>query len=56
MLPPHIIEELRRREEWKRERERPQPCVELELPLPPRRGSPDPTPAEDRGVTIIDLW
>lgn len=53
MLPPYIIEELRRREEARRETEsRPT----LELPLPLRRpGPPKDEAPSDRGVVIIEL-
>ena len=57
MLPPFIIEEIRRRErEEQARRDDSQP--RLELPLPGRR---DPSPPStknddgDRGVIIIDL-
>jgi len=52
MLPAYIIEQLRRREEARRERDdRPQ----LELPLPVRPASKDEDAAEERGVVIIHL-
>ena len=54
MLPPFIIEQIRRREEEERARyEQPQ----LELPKPQPRRKPE-APAEDdgnRGVIILDL-
>lgn len=54
MLPPFIIEQIRRREEEERSRyEQPH----LELPLP-RRPSPKAEPQEespDRGVIILEL-
>lgn len=56
MLPPFIIEEIRKREveRQRRGRERPR----LEVPLPPRR-APEPRPAErpddETGVAIIDV-
>jgi hypothetical protein len=56
MLPPYIIEEIRRREHERRQQyEQPQ----IELPLP--RVPPPPTHPQhreddaDRGVVIIDL-
>jgi hypothetical protein len=56
MLPPFIIEQIRRREE--RERARPQPQLEVprERTEPSKPGKP--APAEDqgqRGVVVIDL-
>lgn len=55
MLPPYIIEELRRREEARKEEDaRPQPWLELELPVSPRR-RPESEPASERGVTIIQV-
>lgn len=54
MLPPYIIEELRRREEARREESaRRQPVVELPLAPPPRREPKRDEP--ERGVTIIDV-
>jgi hypothetical protein len=54
MLPPFIIEQIRKREEEER-REAPQPYLELPLPAPRRpveeRKDDDP----ERGVVIIDL-
>lgn len=55
MLPPYIIEEIRRREnDQRRQYERPQ--VELPLPvvIPPPGQSPK-RDDDDRGVIIIDL-
>ncbi len=57
MLPPFIIEQIRRREEEERVRHE-QPRVELPLQLPVPRAPASPHPSEenrDRGVTIIDL-
>lgn len=55
MLPPYIIEDLRRREEARKEEEaRPQPWLELERPVSPRR-RPESEPESDRGVTIIQV-
>jgi hypothetical protein len=54
MLPPFIIEQIRRREE-EESREQPQPVVHLPLPMPVRR-DPVITPDEpNRGVVVIDL-
>ena len=54
MLPPFIIDQIRRREED--ERHAPQPVRELPLPM---RVPPDQRPHADdegeRGVVIIDL-
>jgi hypothetical protein len=53
MLPPFIIEQIRKREKEQREHQAEQP--RLELPLERRR---TPEPAEDeveRGVVIVDL-
>lgn len=54
MLPPYIVEELRRRERARREeqaREQPQ----LELPMRPPPGPPAPPEEPERGVAIIDV-
>jgi len=52
MLPAYIIEQLRRREQARREDD-PQP--RLELPLPVRPASKDEDATEERGVVIIHL-
>lgn len=55
MLPPYIIEELRRRERARRE-EATQPQPRLELPLEmPRRHEPVGEKTE-RGLAIIEVW
>jgi hypothetical protein len=56
MLPPFIIEQIRRREEEERRRDR-QPVLELPLPMPGRPHEQKPSHDEDtdRGVVIIDL-
>lgn len=55
MLPPYIIEELRRREEARREeRIRPQPRLELPVERP-RRERPR-EPDSERGVAIIEVF
>jgi hypothetical protein len=59
MLPPFIIEQIRRREEQERARQE-QPQLEVEVPagVPPARPSSTPPAPEDkgeRGVVIIDL-
>lgn len=57
MLPPYIIEQIRRREEDLRRRQYEQPTIELPLPS----SLPMPMPAdrskdeESGGVVIIDL-
>lgn len=53
MLPPFIIDQIRRREEQEQEVERQQPRIEL--PLPERRSSPSVDEEPQRGVVIIDL-
>lgn len=62
MLPPFIIEQIRKREEAEKSREadRRQPRLELPLDYPPpkRRGATEPPPVDDaaeRGVVILDL-
>lgn len=57
MLPPFIIDQIRRREEEersRREHDRPR----LELPLDVYQPAPEPIPDEpgsDRGIIILDL-
>jgi hypothetical protein len=55
MLPPFIIEQIRRREEQERARhEQPRLEIPKERPAPPR--SPQaPDDKAERGVVIIDL-
>lgn len=56
MLPPFIIEQIRKREE-EDARQNHQPHLELPIPVAPpaqRRTVPDPDD-QDRGVIIIDL-
>jgi hypothetical protein len=54
MLPPFIIEQIRRREEQERARhEQPQLELPLDRPAPPR--TPQAPEEPDRGVVIIDL-
>jgi hypothetical protein len=58
LLPPFIIEQIRRREDVERRRRDRQPRLELPLdayrPVPQ---DPDPMPIDrsDRGVVIVDL-
>jgi hypothetical protein len=58
MLPPFIIEQIRRREEEERRRQQEQP--RLELPLDVQHPAQRPVPEEEehdteRGVVILDL-
>ncbi len=58
MLPPFIIEQIRKREEERRQHEQ-RPALELPLPVPPPRRKPageqTPDDERDRGVVILDL-
>jgi hypothetical protein len=54
MLPPFIIEQIRRREEQDRLRPE-QPRLELPLERPAPRAPQAPDENRDRGVVIIDL-
>lgn len=54
MLPPFIIDQIRKREEDDRRKDD-APVVELPLPRPMRREQKPPTDAPKRGVVIIDL-
>ena len=51
MLPPFIIEQIRRREQDARQDQRPH----VELPRPPARPREVETEERDRGVIVIDL-
>jgi len=53
MLPPFIIEQIRKREE-QQDHQRPQPVVEAPIAPKPARDRRDEDPG-DRGVVIIDL-
>lgn len=58
MLPAYIIDQLRRREQARREEQsRPQPRLEIPQPMPHERAdrasSPD---GVERGVTIVELF
>lgn len=60
MLPPFIIDQIRRREEQERRRiERDQPRVELPVdayrPAPQPQADPSEQDDPDRGVVIVDL-
>jgi hypothetical protein len=55
MLPPYIIEQIRRREEEQRQNYE-QPRIELPLPSNmPRPAPPDQNDDDEHGVVIIDL-
>ncbi|HXN30916.1 MAG TPA: hypothetical protein VN894_03600 [Polyangiaceae bacterium] len=54
MLPPFIIEQIRRREEQERVRPE-QPRLEIPLDQPAPRAPKAPDENGDRGVVIIDL-
>jgi hypothetical protein len=55
MLPPFIIEQIRKREEDERREER-RPALELPLPHPSPPAEQQPADDEpERGVVIIDL-
>jgi hypothetical protein len=53
MLPPFIIEQIRKREKEEREHQAEQP--RLELPLERRRRPESIDDESDRGVVIVDL-
>jgi hypothetical protein len=57
MLPPFIIEQIRRREEERRRNDRERPRVEL--PVDAYRPAPEPRQDDEalpeRGVVILDL-
>jgi hypothetical protein len=54
MLPPFIIEQIRKREKEERvQYEQPQLDIPLERPRP--RRPPEPTDDIERGVVILDL-
>jgi hypothetical protein len=54
MLPPFIIEQIRRREEQERDRGE-QPRLELPLHPPVSRRKPPVSDDAERGVVVIDL-
>jgi len=57
MLPPFIIEQIRKREEEKRHREVNQPRLELPLEYgpPPQRKNHTTEEERERGVVIFEL-
>jgi hypothetical protein len=54
MLPPFIIEQIRRREEQERAQHE-QPHLEIPVDRPAPRSPQAPEEAVERGVVIIDL-
>ena len=54
MLPPFIIEQIRKREEEARHRSE-QHRLELPLPMPPPRVRRELDDESERGVVIVDL-
>jgi hypothetical protein len=54
MLPPYIIEQIRKREQEEADK---RPVIQLPIPEPARRPREKPAqdPQGDRGVIIIDL-
>jgi hypothetical protein len=56
MLPPFIIDQIRRREEQQKRRREQQPTLELPLePHPAQRQEDADEDDRDRGVLIVDL-
>ncbi len=56
MIPPFIIEEILKRERYKRRPLHEQPVLELPLPMaPPFVGEEPQGPSSERGVVIIEL-
>lgn len=54
MLPAHIIEQIKKREEARRQE---MPVLELPLPMQmPQRHPDESTANEKRGVEVIDLF
>jgi hypothetical protein len=55
MLPAHIIEQIKKREEVRRQE---QPVLELPLPMqmPQKRPEQEKSVEENRGVVVIDLF
>jgi hypothetical protein len=57
MLPPFIIEQIRKREEEERARYEQQPQLDLPIPrpMPPMSPRRDETDEDNRGVIILEL-
>lgn len=55
MLPPFIIEQIRKREEEERARHEQQPQLELPIDRPRPRSPAAPTDEVERGVIIVEL-
>ena len=58
MLPPFIIEQIRRREEAQRRKNTDAKQPRLEIPVDVHRPAPEPDGADEdqhRGVVIVDL-
>jgi hypothetical protein len=53
VLPPFIIEQIRRREESRKHNQQPQ--LELPIPPPPRKKPIELDDDPERGVIVIDL-
>jgi hypothetical protein len=56
MLPPEILDELRRRDVKRRTNEAPQPMLELPLPPPPPPRRVPALEESERGVVVFDLF
>ncbi|MBP9113087.1 MAG: hypothetical protein KBF88_09785 [Polyangiaceae bacterium] len=54
MLPPFIIEQIKKREEGERARHE-QPHLEIEMPRAPRPKQESGGEVDKRGITIIEL-
>lgn len=54
MLPPFIIDQIRKREEEDLRPE--QPRIEIPLPLPRKKESAPKSDDDQRGVVVIDLF
>lgn len=55
MLPPYIIEQIRKREDEHRRGDDAQPRIELPLPTNMPMPKPEERNDQERGVVIIDL-
>ncbi len=54
MLPPFIIDQIRKREEEEVHPE--QPRIELPIPMRRKKDATPPNDEEQRGVVVIDLF